>query len=118
MLLLEKNISIRKGLFYVAIHLWPYLEHIRVVVMAVLHHHRLVPRQSEGDAVLPAAVDSLQQQELGLTHSGTNYNYPDGSYVLLDSTVVTHFYFSILEMRMRPSMADCGLNVEFKLSSF
>lgn len=40
-----------------------YLEHIRVVVMAVLHHHRLVPRQSEGDAVLPAAVDGLQQQQ-------------------------------------------------------
>lgn len=39
-----------------------YLEHICVVVMAVLHHHRLVPRQSEGDAVLPAAVDGLQQQ--------------------------------------------------------
>lgn len=42
--------------------------------MAVLHHHRLVPRQSEGDAVLPAAVDGLQQQQQRkaiLTHSGT-----------------------------------------------
>lgn len=30
--------------------------------MAVLHHHRLVTGQSERDAVLPPAVDSLQQQ--------------------------------------------------------
>lgn len=52
--------------------------------MAVLHHHRLVPRQSEGDAVLPAAVDGLQQQQQAeaiLTHSGTFSNY---SRVLLD----------------------------------
>lgn len=58
-----------------------YLEHIRVGVMAVLHHHRLVARQSEGDAVLPAAVDGLQgqQQELVFTRSGTFFSYPDGS---------------------------------------
>lgn len=30
--------------------------------MAVLHHHRLVTGQSERDAVLPPAVDGLQQQ--------------------------------------------------------
>lgn len=54
-----------------------YLEHVRVVVMAVLHHHRLVPRQSEGDAVLPAAVDGLQQQQQQLifTRSGTLFNH-------------------------------------------
>lgn len=39
-----------------------YLEHICVVVMAVLHHHRLVTGQRERDAVLPSAVDSLRQQ--------------------------------------------------------
>lgn len=31
--------------------------------MAVLHHHRLVAGQSEGDAVLPPAVDGLQRQQ-------------------------------------------------------
>lgn len=93
MLLLDRNIIIRKGLFHVVIPLWRYLEHIRVVVMAVLHHHRLVPRQSEGDAVLPAAVDGLQQQqqqqELIYTRSGTFFDYSDGSYVRLDFTVMT-----------------------------
>lgn len=39
-----------------------YLKHVCVVVMAVLHHHSLVTGQSERDAVLPPAVDSLQQQ--------------------------------------------------------
>lgn len=39
-----------------------YLEHVCVVVMAVLHHHCLVAGQSEGDAVLPPAVDGLQRQ--------------------------------------------------------
>lgn len=70
-------------------HLWRYLEHICVVVMAVLHHHRLVPGQSEGDAVLPAAVDSLQEQELGFTRSGTSFNDSNGSYVLLESSGMT-----------------------------
>lgn len=40
-----------------------YLEHVCVVVMAVLHHHCLVTGQSERDAVLPSAVYSLQQQQ-------------------------------------------------------
>lgn len=40
-----------------------YLEHVCVIVMAVLHHHCLVAGQSEGDAVLPPAVYSLQQHQ-------------------------------------------------------
>lgn len=90
MLLLEKSIIRRKGLLHVIVRLRRYLEHVRVVVMAVLHHHRLVPRQSEGDAVLPAAVDGLQQQqELLFTRSGTFFNCSDGSHVLLDDAVAT-----------------------------
>lgn len=57
--ILRKDIRIYKGLTSVR----GYLEHVCVVVMAVLHHHRLVPRQSEGDAVLPAAVDGLRQKQ-------------------------------------------------------
>lgn len=45
-----------------------YLEHVRVVVMAVLHHHRLVTGHGVGDAVLPPAVQGLQQQEEELMH--------------------------------------------------
>lgn len=74
MLLLERNIILWKGQFYVVTSVRRYLEHVRVVVMAVLHHHRLVPRQSEGDAVLPAAVDGLQQQQLIFTRFGTLFN--------------------------------------------
>lgn len=79
MLLLERNIILCKGQFYVVTSVRCYLEHVRVVVMAVLHHHRLVPRQSEGDAVLPAAVDGLQQQQQQLifTRSGTFFNHSD-----------------------------------------
>lgn len=40
-----------------------YLKHVCVFVMAVLHHHRLVAGQRERDAVLPPAVDGLQQQQ-------------------------------------------------------
>lgn len=40
-----------------------YLEHVCVVVMAVLHHHGLVSGQGERDAVLPPAVHRLQQQQ-------------------------------------------------------
>lgn len=40
-----------------------YLEHVCVVVMAVLHHHGLVSGQCERDAVLPPAVHRLQQQQ-------------------------------------------------------
>lgn len=49
-----------------------YLEHVCVVIMAVLHHHCLVAGQSERDAVLPPAVNSLQQQQdkLMLAFSG------------------------------------------------
>lgn len=36
--------------------------------MAVLHHHRLVTGHGVGDAVLPPAVQSLQQQKEELTH--------------------------------------------------
>lgn len=31
--------------------------------MAVLHHHRLVAGESEGNAVLPPTVYSLKQEE-------------------------------------------------------
>lgn len=37
-----------------------YLEHVCVFVMAVLHHHSLVPGQRVGDAVLALTVYSLQ----------------------------------------------------------
>lgn len=43
-----------------------YLEHVCVVIVAVLHHHCLVTGQSERDAMLPPAVDSLQQQQVEL----------------------------------------------------
>lgn len=36
-----------------------YLEHVRVFIVCVLHHHGLVPRQSVGYAVLAFAADSL-----------------------------------------------------------
>lgn len=80
MFLLERNLILCKGQFYAVTSVWRYLEHVRVVVMAVLHHHRLVPRQSEGDAVLAAAVDGLQQQQqqqLIFTRSGTFFNHSD-----------------------------------------
>lgn len=37
-----------------------YLEHVCVLIMAVLHHHRLVPGQRVGDAVLAFTVHSLE----------------------------------------------------------
>ena len=37
-----------------------YLKHVRVFVMAVLHHHRLVSGQRVGDAVLAFTVHSLK----------------------------------------------------------
>lgn len=37
-----------------------YLEHVCVFVMAVLHHHRVVPGQCVGDAVLTFAVHGLK----------------------------------------------------------
>ncbi len=33
-----------------------------MVIMAVLHHHGLVPGEREGDAVLPPAVNRLQRK--------------------------------------------------------
>lgn len=49
-----------------------YLEHVCVVVMAVLHHYCLVTGQSERDTVLPPAVNNLQQQQehIKMTFSG------------------------------------------------
>lgn len=37
-----------------------YLKHVCVVVVAVLHHHRLAPGQSVGDAVLTFTVGRLE----------------------------------------------------------
>lgn len=37
-----------------------YLKHICVIVVAVLHHHRLVPGQGVGDTVLTFTVGRLQ----------------------------------------------------------
>lgn len=39
-----------------------HLEHVGVVVMAVLHNHCLIPGESEGDAVLTPAVNRLKQK--------------------------------------------------------
>lgn len=37
-----------------------YLKHVCVFIMAVLHHHRVVPGQCVGDAVLAFTVHSLK----------------------------------------------------------
>lgn len=68
-----------------------YLEHVCVVVMAVLHHHCLVTGQSERDAVLSPAVNSLQQQqqqaELKLSSYGKGFHLRNSSYIRLNHTV-------------------------------
>lgn len=59
-----------------------YLEHVCVVIVAVLHHHGLVTGQSERDAVLPPAVDGLQRQqvELMLANWGRGFYFPERLY--------------------------------------
>lgn len=40
-----------------------YLEHVGVLVVAVLHHHRVVPGQSVGDAVLAFTAHHLEDKQ-------------------------------------------------------
>lgn len=60
-----------------------YLEHVCIVIVAVLHHHRLVTGQSERDAVLPPAVDGLQQQQEELTLARIFWKSPLFSWELI-----------------------------------
>lgn len=39
-----------------------HLKHVCVIIMTVFHHHSLVPRQCEGDTVLPPAINRLKQK--------------------------------------------------------
>lgn len=49
-----------------------YLEHVCVVVVAVLHHHRVVPGQSVGDAVLAFTVHSLGHKQQLVREDGAH----------------------------------------------
>lgn len=60
-----------------------YLEHVSVVVMAVLHHHRLVSGQSVGDAVLALAVHRLSRNTTNI--------FKDAKY-LLGLIIITKNY--------------------------
>lgn len=42
--------------------IFSHLEHICVIIMTVFHHHSLIPRQREGDTVLPPAINRLKQR--------------------------------------------------------
>lgn len=48
-----------------------YLKHVCVVVMAVLHHHRLISGQCVGDAVLAFTVHGLKQNQQIITRHET-----------------------------------------------
>lgn len=48
-----------------------YLKHVCVVIMAVLHHHRLISGQRVGDAVLAFTVHSLKYNKQIITKYAT-----------------------------------------------
>jgi len=52
-----------------------YLKHVRVFVMAVFHHHGLVPGQCVGDTVLAFAVHSLVKIKKKERERGNRTNY-------------------------------------------
>lgn len=52
--------------------IFSHLEHICVIIMTVFHHHSLIPRQREGDTVLPPAINRLKQR----SHLLFNYKTP------------------------------------------